>query len=439
MKIYFVSLGCDKNLVDSEHMLGRLSKKYEIINDPEEADIAVVNTCAFINDAKEESINTIIELSGLKTENLKHLFITGCLSQRYHEDLEGLIPEIDGFIGISAIDRIVEDIDRVVEGEKVKDFPDINEPQNITAFRYMTPPYHSSYLKIAEGCDKNCTYCSIPSIRGAFRSIPMEELVDEAKYLADNGVSEIILIAQETTVYGIDLYGKKSLVELVEKISEIDGIKWIRLMYCYPEEIDDALIDLLAKNKKVCHYLDIPIQHSSDLILQRMGRRTSRKDLVDIITKLRKKVPDISLRTSLIAGFPGETQEDFEDLLAFVKEIKFDRLGVFAYSREEGTLAYKFKNQVPQKIKKERRNKIMEEQSKISEYKNSLMVDKVFTAIIDGFDPENEVYVGRLYKDAPDVDGVVFIKGDRNLMSGDYVDVLITDYNEYDLIGEIKE
>lgn len=439
MKIYFVSLGCDKNLVDSEHMLGSLSKKYEIINDPEEADIAVVNTCAFINDAKEESINTIIELSGLKTENLKHLFITGCLSQRYHEDLEGLIPEIDGFIGISAIDRIVEDIDRVVEGEKVKDFPDINEPQNITAFRYMTPPYHSSYLKIAEGCDKNCTYCSIPSIRGAFRSIPMEELVDEAKYLADNGVSEIILIAQETTVYGTDLYGKKSLVELVEKISEIDGIKWIRLMYCYPEEIDDALIDLLAKNKKVCHYLDIPIQHSSDLILQRMGRRTSRKDLVDIITKLRKKVPDISLRTSLIAGFPGETQEDFEDLLAFVKEIKFDRLGVFAYSREEGTLAYKFKNQVPQKIKKERRNKIMEEQSKISEYKNSLMVDKVFTAIIDGFDPENEVYVGRLYKDAPDVDGVVFIKGDRNLMSGDYVDVLITDYNEYDLIGEIKE
>ncbi len=439
MKIYFVSLGCDKNLVDSEHMLGRLSKKYEIINDPKEADIAVVNTCAFINDAKEESINTIIELSGLKTENLKHLFITGCLSQRYHEDLEGLIPEIDGFIGISAIDRIVEDIDRVVEGEKVKDFPDINDPQNITAFRYMTPPYHSSYLKIAEGCDKNCTYCSIPSIRGAFRSIPMEELVDEAKYLADNGVSEIILIAQETTVYGTDLYGKKSLVELVEKISEIDGIKWIRLMYCYPEEIDDALIDLLAKNKKVCHYLDIPIQHSSDLILQRMGRRTSRKDLVDIITKLRKKVPDISLRTSLIVGFPGETQEDFEDILAFVKEIKFDRLGVFSYSREEGTLAYKFKNQVPQKIKKERRNKIMEEQSKISEYKNSLMVDKVFTAIIDGFDPENEVYVGRLYKDAPDVDGVVFIKGDRNLMSGDYVDVLITDYNEYDLIGEIKE
>lgn len=437
MKIYFVSLGCDKNLVDSEHMLGRLSKKYEITNEPLEADIAIVNTCAFIRDAKEESINTIIELSGLKTENLKHLFITGCLSQRYHEDLEGLIPEIDGFVGISATDRIVEDIDRVVEGEKVMDFPDINEPQSISSVRYMTPPYHTAYLKIAEGCDKHCTYCSIPLIRGKFRSIPMEELLNEADYLAKNGVSELILIAQETTVYGTDLYGKKSLVELVEKLSEIEELKWIRLMYCYPEEIDDELIDLIANNPKVCHYLDIPIQHSSDLILQKMGRRTSRKDLVDIISKLRSKVPDIALRTSLIAGFPGETDKEFADVLKFVKQIKFDRLGVFAYSREEGTPAYKFKNQVPQKIKKERKKAIMELQSEISDKKNSKMVGKKITVIIDGFDPDNNVFVGRSYKDAPDVDGVVFIKGGTNLMSGDFVKVKITDYNEYDLIGEI--
>lgn len=437
MKIYFVSLGCDKNLVDSEHMLGRLSKKYEITNEPLEADIAIVNTCAFIRDAKEESINTIIELSGLKTENLKHLFITGCLSQRYHEDLEGLIPEIDGFVGISATDRIVEDIDRVVEGEKVMDFPDINEPQSISSVRYMTPPYHTAYLKIAEGCDKHCTYCSIPLIRGKFRSIPMEELLNEADYLAKNGVSELILIAQETTVYGTDLYGKKSLVELVEKLSEIEELKWIRLMYCYPEEIDDELIDLIASNPKVCHYLDIPIQHSSDLILQKMGRRTSRKDLVDIISKLRSKVPDIALRTSLIAGFPGETEKEFADVLKFVKQIKFDRLGVFAYSREEGTPAYKFKNQVPQKIKKERKKAIMELQSEISDKKNSKMVGKKITVIIDGFDPDNNVFVGRSYKDAPDVDGVVFIKGGTNLMSGDFVKVKITDYNEYDLIGEI--
>lgn len=437
MKIYFVSLGCDKNLVDSEHMLGRLSKKYEITNEPLEADIAIVNTCAFIRDAKEESINTIIELSGLKTENLKHLFITGCLSQRYHEDLEGLIPEIDGFVGISATDRIVEDIDRVVEGEKVMDFPDINEPQSISSVRYMTPPYHTAYLKIAEGCDKHCTYCSIPLIRGKFRSIPMEELLNEADYLAKNGVSELILIAQETTVYGTDLYGKKSLVELVEKLSEIEELKWIRLMYCYPEEIDDELIDLIASNPKVCHYLDIPIQHSSDLILQKMGRRTSRKDLVDIISKLRSKVPDIALRTSLIAGFPGETDKEFADVLKFVKQIKFDRLGVFAYSREEGTPAYKFKNQVPQKIKKERKKAIMELQSEISDKKNSKMVGKKITVIIDGFDPDNNVFVGRSYKDAPDVDGVVFIKGGTNLMSGDFVKVKITDYNEYDLIGEI--
>lgn len=439
MKVYFVSLGCDKNLVDSEHMLGRISEKYEITDVPEEADIAVVNTCAFIKDAKEESVNTIIELAGLKDLNLKHLFITGCLSQRYHEDLDELIPEIDGFVGISATDSIVEDIDKVISSEeKLFDFPDINEPQNITNKRYITPPYHTSYLKIAEGCDKNCTYCSIPMIRGKFRSIPMEELVKEADYLAKNGVTEIILIAQETTVYGQDLYGKKSLPELVAKISQIEELKWIRIMYCYPEEIDDEFIDMIANNDKVCHYLDIPIQHSSDFILQRMGRKTSSKDLYTIINKLRDRIPDIALRTSLITGFPGETEEDFENLIKFVKDIEFDRLGVFTYSREEGTLAYSFKNQVPQKIKNSRRKQIMELQSEISENKNSKMVGKVLEAIIDGYDPENDVFVGRLYKDAPDVDGVVFISNAHSLISGDYVKVLITDYNEYDLIGELQ-
>ena len=437
MKLYFVSLGCDKNLVDSEHMLADIQTEYEIIDDPAEADIAIVNTCAFIKDAKEESINTILELAELKKENLKYLIITGCLAQRYYNDLKELIPEIDGFLGISAFSNILDDLKRISDKEKFFDIPDINEEQHASGKRFLNPPFHFSYLKIAEGCDKKCTYCSIPSIRGSYRSIPMEELVKEAEYLAENYVKELILVAQETTVYGVDLYGKKSLTELVEKLSKIEGIEWIRLMYCYPEEIDDDLIKLIKNNKKVVHYLDIPIQHASDRILQKMGRRTSKKDIVNLIKKLRKQIPDISLRTSIITGFPTETEEEFEELCDFVKEIRFDRLGVFTYSKEENTPAASFRPQIKESIKKQRQKAIMKIQKDISLERNASFVSKEFDVIIEGYNSEEGFYSARMYADAPDIDGCVFIESDENYLSGTFLKVRITDYSEYDLIGEI--
>ena len=437
MKLYFVSLGCDKNLVDSEHMLADISTEYEITDDALEADIAIVNTCAFIKDAKEESINTILELSRLKEENLKYLVITGCLAQRYYDDLKELIPEIDGFIGISAFSNILDDLKRIRDKEKIFDMPDINENQHASGRRFLNPPFHYSYLKIAEGCDKNCSYCSIPSIRGNYRSVPMEELIKEAEFLAANYVKELILVAQETTVYGVDLYGKKSLVELVEKLSGIEGIEWIRLMYCYPEEIDDDLINLIKNNRKVCHYLDIPIQHASDRILQKMGRRTSKKDIVSLIKKLRKEIPDISLRTSLITGFPTESEEEAEELLKFVKDIKFDRLGVFTYSKEENTLAASFKPQIKESVKKQRQKAIMEAQREISLKRNKSFISKEVEVIIEGYNTEEGFYTARMYADAPDIDGCVFIESDENYLSGTFLKVRITDSSEYDLIGEI--
>jgi len=437
MKLYFVSLGCDKNLVDSEHMLADISTEYEITDDALEADIAIVNTCAFIKDAKEESINTILELSRLKEENLKYLVITGCLAQRYYDDLKELIPEIDGFIGISAFSNILDDLKRIRDKEKIFDMPDINENQHASGRRFLNPPFHYSYLKIAEGCDKNCSYCSIPSIRGSYRSVPMEELIKEAEFLAANYVKELILVAQETTVYGVDLYGKKSLVELVEKLSGIEGIEWIRLMYCYPEEIDDDLINLIKNNRKVCHYLDIPIQHASDRILQKMGRRTSKKDIVSLIKKLRKEIPDISLRTSLITGFPTESEEEAEELLKFVKDIKFDRLGVFTYSKEENTLAASFKPQIKESVKKQRQKAIMEAQREISLKRNKSFISKEVEVIIEGYNTEEGFYTARMYADAPDIDGCVFIESDENYLSGTFLKVRITDCSEYDLIGEI--
>lgn len=437
MKLYFVSLGCDKNLVDSEHMLADISTEYEITDDALEADIAIVNTCAFIKDAKEESINTILELSRLKEENLKYLVITGCLAQRYYDDLKELIPEIDGFLGISAFSNILDDLKRIRDKEKIFDMPDINENQHASGRRFLNPPFHYSYLKIAEGCDKNCSYCSIPSIRGSYRSVPMEELIKESEFLAANYVKELILVAQETTVYGVDLYGKKSLVELVEKLSGIEGIEWIRLMYCYPEEIDDDLINLIKNNRKVCHYLDIPIQHASDRILQKMGRRTSKKDIVSLIKKLRKEIPDISLRTSLITGFPTESEEEAEELLKFVKDIKFDRLGVFTYSKEENTLAASFKPQIKESVKKQRQKAIMEAQREISLKRNKSFISKEVEVIIEGYNTEEGFYTARMYADAPDIDGCVFIESDENYLSGTFLKVRITDSSEYDLIGEI--
>ena len=437
MKLYFVSLGCDKNLVDSEHMLADISTEYEIIDDPYEADIAIVNTCAFIKDAKEESINTILELSELKDKNLKYLVITGCLAQRYYDDLKDLIPEIDGFVGISGFSNILDDLKRISDKEKILDMPDINEKQHASGKRFLNPPFHYSYLKIAEGCDKKCTYCSIPSIRGNYRSVPMDELIEEAKFLAANYVKELILVAQETTVYGVDIYGKKSLVELVNKLSEIEGIEWIRLMYCYPEEIDDDLIELIKTNMKVCHYLDIPIQHASDRILQMMGRRTSKKDIVNLIKKLRKEIPDISIRTSLITGFPTESDEEAEELLKFVKDIKFDRLGVFTYSKEENTPAAKFKPQIKEKVKKQRQKEIMEIQKDISLKRNKSFISKEVICCIEGYNSEEGFYTARMYADAPDIDGCVFIESDGNYLSGTFLKVRITDCSEYDLIGEI--
>ena len=437
MKVYFASLGCDKNLVDSEHMLADISSEYEIVSATEEADIAIVNTCAFIKDAKEESINTILELAEYKKDNLKYLVVTGCLAQRYYEDLKELIPEIDVFLGISAIPNILDDLKRVSDKEKIFDIPDNNLKQNASGRRFLNPPYHYSYLKIAEGCDKKCTYCSIPLIRGSYRSVPMDELIKEAEFLADNYVKELILVAQETTVYGVDLYGKKSLVELVNKLSEIEGIEWIRLMYCYPEEIDDDLIELLKNNSKVCKYLDMPIQHASDRILQKMGRRTSKKEITSLIKRLRKEVPGIAIRTSLITGFPTETDEEAEELCEFITKNKFDRLGVFTYSKEEGTLASSFKPQIKESIKKQRQKKLMEIQREISIKRNLSFVNKKFTAIIDGYNSEDGFYVARLYSDAPDIDGTVFIECDEEYLSGTFVKVKITDCSEYDLFGEI--
>ncbi len=439
MKITFISLGCDKNLVDSEMMLGQLLEHgYEFTDDETQADVIVVNTCCFIGDAKEESINTLLEMVELKQNgNLKALIAAGCLAQRYREEIKTEIPEVDAIIGTMAIDKIVEAVEDTVAQKGNEYFRDINDTPVYGKKRVVTTGGHYAYLKIAEGCDKHCTYCIIPKVRGKYRSVPMEVLVKEAETLAEGGVRELILVAQETTLYGQDLYGKKSLPELLHKLAEIDGIYWIRILYCYPEEITDELIEAIKSEEKVCKYLDIPIQHASDKILKRMGRRTSQADLRDIIAKLRKEIPEICLRTTLIAGFPGETEEDHEEMIAFVDEMEFDRLGVFAYSQEEDTPAAMMEDQVPEEVKEERRDALMELQQAIAFEKAEAMVGKVLPVIVEGKVAEDDVYVARTYKDAPGVDGYLFINTTANLMTGDIVNVWVTDYNEYDLIGEI--
>lgn len=442
MKILFISLGCDKNLVDSEVMLGFLSEAgYEITNDESEADIAIVNTCSFIHDAKQESINTILEMSDLKENgNLKVLLVCGCLAQRYADELKEELPQIDAILGTMALEEIVSAVDHALKGKKDTILPSIDSKLTEAKKRIVTTGGYYAYLKIAEGCDKCCTYCAIPSMRGRYRSYSMDYLVDQAKKLVtDVGVKELVLVAQETTLYGTDLYGKKSLAELLHRLGEIEELKWIRILYCYPEEIDEDLLKAIKAEPKVCHYLDVPIQHASDEILKRMGRRTSNKDLRDKIALIRKILPDICLRTTLITGFPGETEEDMECLKSFVKEMRFDRLGVFPYSKEEGTPAAKMKGQIPKKTREKRAKEIMLMQQEIAFAKAEERIGQTMTVMIEGRIPEDDVYVCRSYLDAPDVDGLVFVNSERDYCSGDMVEVKITDSNEYDLIGVLLD
>jgi len=439
MKILFVSLGCDKNLVDTEMMMGELLQKgYEFTDDETEADIAVVNTCCFIGDAKEESINTLLEMAELKENGqIKLLVAAGCLAQRYKEEIQTEIPEVDVIIGTTAIGSIVEAIDEALKGMCHNHYADLNANPLTGVKRVLTTGGHFAYLKIAEGCNKHCTYCIIPKVRGDFRSVPMGDLVAEAKELAEKGVKELILVAQETTLYGMDLYGEKSLPKLLRKLAEIPGIFWIRILYCYPEEITDELIQTIKEEPKVCHYLDIPIQHASDAVLKRMGRRTNQEQLRTMIARLREEIPDICLRTTLITGFPGETQEDHEELIDFVDDCEFDRLGVFTYSQEEDTPAALMPDQIEEEVKLNRQRELMELQQFIAFEKAEAMIGQVLVVMIEGKIAEDEVYVARTYRDAPNVDGYLFIKTSANLMTGDLVKVLVTDCNEYDLIGEL--
>ena len=439
MNILFVSLGCDKNLSDTEMMLGMLQKSgYSFTDDEELADIVVVNTCCFIGDAKEESINTLLEYAQMRKDGqLKALIAAGCLAQRYREEIQQEIPEVDAIVGTLAIENIVAAVDGVLAGNASNYYCDINSAPSECMERVLTTGGHFAYLKIAEGCNKRCTYCIIPKVRGNFRSVPMEVLEAQARKLAEGGVRELILVAQETTLYGVDLYGKKMLPELLRRLAAISDLYWIRVLYCYPEEITDELIEVIATEEKVCHYLDIPIQHASDNVLRRMARRTNQQELRDMIAKLRERIPDICLRTTLISGFPGETQEDFEELYRFVNEMEFDRLGVFTYSQEEDTVAAGMPDQVDEDVKAFRRDELMELQQEIAFEKAEEMIGRVLTVMVEGKVADEDVYVTRTYRDAPNVDGYLFLNTTANLMTGDFVNVLVTDCNEYDLIGEI--
>lgn len=439
MNILFISLGCDKNLVDSEVMLGLLDKKgYQIVDSEEDADIIVVNTCCFIHDAKEESIQTILEMAEYKKEGkLKALIVTGCLAQRYQQEIIDEIPEVDAVLGTTSYDHIVEAVEEALAGNGHVILEDVDALPDVKEKRLVTTGGHYAYMKIAEGCDKHCTYCIIPKLRGNYRSVPMEKLLAEAKDLADQGVKELILVAQETTVYGKDIYGEKSLHKLLRELCKIAGIQWIRILYCYPEEIYDELIQTIKEENKVCHYLDLPIQHASDAVLKRMGRRTSKAQLVEIIEKLRKEIPDISLRTTLITGFPGETQEQHEELKDFVDEMEFDRLGVFTYSPEEDTPAATMTEQISEEVKEDRQAELMELQQEIAFDLAEDMVGREVLVMIEGKVADENAYVGRTYKDAPNVDGLIFINTDEELMSGDFARVRVTGALEYDLIGEL--
>lgn len=441
MNLLFISLGCDKNLVDSEVMLGIVEKDgYIIVDCEEDADIIVINTCCFIHDAKEESIQTILEMAEYKkTGRLKALIVAGCLAQRYKEEILAEIPEVDAVLGTTSYDKIAETIKKALNSSGFIELTDINALPLVDTKRLVTTGGHFAYLKIAEGCDKHCTYCIIPKLRGNYRSVPMERLVNEAKALADQGVRELLLVAQETTLYGKDLYGEKSLHILLRKLCKIQGLRWIRILYCYPEEIDDKLIQVMKEEKKICHYLDLPIQHSEDEILRRMGRRTTRQQLISTIRKLRREIPDIVLRTTLITGFPGETKEQHEALMDFVDEMEFERLGVFTYSPEEDTPAADFSGQIAEEVKEERRAELMELQQEIVFDQAEAMTGRELLVMIEGKVADEDAYVGRTYMDAPNVDGLIFVNTDKELMSGDFAKVTVTGAAEYDLIGELSD
>ena len=441
MKILFISLGCDKNLVDSEEMLGLLKTKgYSFTDDETEADVIVVNTCCFINDAKDESVQTILEMAEYKKEgNCKALIVTGCMAQRYRQEILDEIPEVDMVLGTTAYEQIVEAVEQALAGSREVKMESLSYLPKTEAGRVVTTGGHYAYLKIAEGCNKFCTYCIIPKLRGKYRSVPMERLLAQAQELADQGVKELILVAQETTVYGTDLYGEKSLHILLEKLCRIKGIRWIRILYCYPEEIYDGLIEVMKKEPKICHYLDLPIQHASDVVLKRMGRRTTKADLVAMVEKLREEIPDIMLRTTLIAGFPGETQEQHEEVMAFIDEMEFDRLGVFTYSQEEDTPAASMPDQIDEEIKLTWQEELMELQQEIAFDRAQDMVGRVVTAMVEGKVADENVYVARTYGDAPNVDGFLFIETGEMLVSGDFVRAKITGTAEYDLIGGIAD
>ena len=439
MNLLFISLGCDKNLVDSEVMLGLLDAKgYCIVDDETQADVIVINTCCFIHDAKEESIQTILEMAEYKkTGRLKALIAAGCLAQRYQKEILKEIPEVDAVLGTTSYDQIVRVVEEALRGQGGVRLADLNALPAVQERRLITTGGHYAYLKIAEGCDKHCTYCIIPKIRGNYRSVPMEQLVREAEELAGQGVKELILVAQETTLYGKDLYGEKSLHRLLKELCRISGIRWIRLLYCYPEEVYDDLIRVIKEEKKICHYLDLPIQHANDEILRRMGRRTSRKQLEEIIGKLRHELPDIAIRTTLITGFPGETREQHEELMEFADEMEFDRLGVFTYSPEEDTPAAGMPDQIPEEIKEERQAELMELQQEIAFDQAEEMIGREVLVMIEGKVADEDAYVGRTYRDAPNVDGLIFIHTEEELMSGDFAKVRVTQALEYDLIGEM--
>ena len=441
MKILFISLGCDKNLADSEQMLGMLTAEgHTVVDSEEEAEAIIINTCCFIHDAKQESIDTILEMAEYrKSGPCRVLIVTGCLAQRYQKEIREEIPEVDAVLGTASCDRILDAIASVLDGRGFEDYADIDRPVPMLGKQILTTGGHFGYLKIAEGCDKHCTYCIIPKLRGRYRSVPMERLVMQAREMAEDGVKELILVAQETTLYGTDLYGKKSLHVLLEELCRIESLRWIRIMYCYPEEIYEELLQVMAREPKICHYLDMPVQHASDRILRRMGRKTCKKELISRIEHIRELIPDIVLRTTLITGFPGETEEEYQELLSFVEEMEFERLGVFTYSAEEGTPAAEMTDQIPEEVKEQRRDAVMELQQEISAGIGESFIGQTLLVMIEGKVADEAAYIGRTYGDAPKVDGYIFVQTGEILMTGDFAKVVVTGALEYDLIGVLQD